>query len=87
MRYQRLRVGAWRLVDLIAWPNAPTEEWSTGYLAGIFDAEGSFSQTVLRITNTDRVIIDWITQMSERVFGFCFASSTAPIKIRNRLTS
>ena len=34
--------------QLIAWPTSATKEWSAGFLAGIFDAEGSFSQTVLR---------------------------------------
>ena len=27
--------------ELIAWPNAPTTSWLKGFLAGIFDAEGS----------------------------------------------
>jgi DNA repair photolyase len=46
--------------ELIAWPTSPTRAWSGGFLAGIFDAEGSFSQTVLRIKNTDPEIIGWI---------------------------
>ncbi|MGC1456822.1 MAG: PA0069 family radical SAM protein [Steroidobacteraceae bacterium] len=45
---------------LIAWPTAPSRDWCAGFLAGIFDAEGSFSQMVLRISNTDQAIIDWI---------------------------
>lgn len=45
---------------LIAWPSSATREWSAGFLAGIFDAEGSYSQTVLRISNTDSEIIGWI---------------------------
>ena len=32
---------------LIAWPEAPTPDWQKGFLAGIFDAEGSYSQGVL----------------------------------------
>jgi DNA repair photolyase len=44
----------------MAWPGAPSREWSAGFLAGIFDAEGSYSQTVLRISNTDPEIVDWI---------------------------
>jgi DNA repair photolyase len=47
---------------LIAWPEGPTLEWHKGYLSGIFDAEGSYSQGVLRISNTDREIIDWISR-------------------------
>jgi DNA repair photolyase len=56
---------------LIAWPPAPTREWRAGFLAGIFDAEGSFSQTVLRISNTDSRIIVWIGECL-RAFGFRF---------------
>jgi DNA repair photolyase len=42
---------------LIAWPNDPNHEWHAGFLAGIFDAEGSYSQGVMRISNTDAEII------------------------------
>ncbi|MGB6605571.1 MAG: PA0069 family radical SAM protein [Steroidobacteraceae bacterium] len=56
---------------LIAWPPAPTREWRAGFLAGIFDAEGSFSQTVLRISNTDSRIVTWICECL-RAFGFRF---------------
>jgi DNA repair photolyase len=57
---------------LIAWPPAPTREWRAGFLAGIFDAEGSFSQTALRIKNTDVSIIRWLCD-SLRALGFRFA--------------
>jgi DNA repair photolyase len=57
---------------LVAWPTNPTKEWSAGFLAGIFDAEGSFSQTILRISNTDAEIIGRISECL-RVFGFNFA--------------
>ena len=44
----------------IFWPpRSPTLGWMKGFLAGIFDAEGSFS-LVVRISNTDPEIIDWI---------------------------
>ena len=48
-------VGA--IKHFIAWPEAPTLEWQKGFLAGIFDAEGSYSQGVWRISNTDPEII------------------------------
>jgi DNA repair photolyase len=57
---------------LIAWPSCPTKGWSGGFLAGIFDAEGSFSQTILRICNTDPEIIGWICTCL-RAFHFTFA--------------
>lgn len=43
---------------VIAWPDAPEHDWSTGFLAGIFDAEGSHSRGVLRISNQDPTMID-----------------------------
>jgi DNA repair photolyase len=55
--------------DLIRWPSNPGVDWSKGFLSGIFDAEGSFSQTVLRITNCDLEVIRWIEE-SLRRFGF-----------------
>ena len=57
--------------ELIAWPTSPTRAWSGGFLAGIFDAEGSFSQTVLRISNTDPEIVSWIRRC---LFDFNFSS-------------
>jgi DNA repair photolyase len=47
-----------RIHELIAWPDAPSRSWHAGFLAGIFDAEGSYSCGVLRISNTDPEIID-----------------------------
>ena len=54
---------------LVAWPAVATREWSAGFLAGIFDAEGSYSQGILRICNTDAEIIAWIERCM-RLFGF-----------------
>ncbi len=42
--------------SIIAWPSITSPEWSKGFLAGIYDAEGSFGQ-VLRISNKDLDII------------------------------
>jgi DNA repair photolyase len=62
---------------LIAWPTAPTSSWSKGYLAGIFDAEGSLSHTVWRIPNTDPEIIGWTRASLDR-FGFEYAVEHLP---------
>ena len=43
--------------ELIDWPDQPSLEWSRGFLAGIFDAEGSCSRGVLRVTNGDEQIL------------------------------
>jgi DNA repair photolyase len=48
------------VLSLIEWPKAPSVEWHKGFLAGIFDAEGS-SGGVIRISNTDSAIIAQIT--------------------------
>jgi DNA repair photolyase len=63
------RLGVERIRDLISWPIEPKGEWRKGFLAGIFDAEGSWSQGVLRIANRDPVILD-TTLLSLRRFGF-----------------
>jgi DNA repair photolyase len=52
--------------DLIAWPRSPSSDWCKGFLAGIFDAEGSHSTGILCIANTDPVLIDWITYCLRR---------------------
>jgi DNA repair photolyase len=68
-----LRDGADRIGNLIAWPGHPSNDWCKGYLAGIFDAEGSFGGGpgggIVRIANTDPVIIDWTTYCLRRL-GF-----------------
>jgi len=54
---------------LIEWPGTCSREWSKGFLAGIFDAEGSYSDGCMRITNTDSAIIE-ATRAALRDFGF-----------------
>ena len=45
---------------LIRWPTSPSLDWQKGFLAGIFDAEGTYrAGAALRICNTDRAIIGW----------------------------
>jgi DNA repair photolyase len=58
-----------RIQDLIAWPDQPDEGWRKGFLAGIFDAEGSCSQGVFRISNADEEILEW-TRCCLDAFGF-----------------
>jgi DNA repair photolyase len=54
---------------LIEWPVAPSLGWRKGFLAGIFDAEGSYSQGVWRVSNTDPEIIGR-TVSSMKSLGF-----------------
>ena len=53
----------------IEWPVAPSSRWCRGFLAGIFDAEGSRSAFALRIANTDPDILAW-TEACARRLGF-----------------
>ena len=66
------RDGFDRVTEAIAWPRSPGEAWCKGFLAGIFDAEGCYSQGVFRIANCDAEIIDWTTWCL-RLLGFDYA--------------
>ena len=57
-----------RVGELIRWPVDPSEEWRKGFLAGIFDAEGS-GGGVIRIGNADETILRW-TDACLDAFGF-----------------
>jgi DNA repair photolyase len=74
-----VRDGAGLVADLIAWPRTPTEAWCKGFLAGIFDAEGSFGGGpgggIIRIANTDWAIIEWTTYCLRRL-GFAYVVET-----------
>ena len=63
------RVQVDRVRQLVRWPLSPSEDWRKGFLAGIFDAEGSCGSQALRISNTDRAIIAW-TKACLRDFRF-----------------
>jgi DNA repair photolyase len=54
---------------LVEWPVRPSLDWRRGFLAGMFDAEGSRSDFALRIANTDPQLLDW-TEACARHLGF-----------------
>jgi DNA repair photolyase len=54
--------------DLIRWPRAPSDDWCKGFLAGIYDAEGS-NGGVVRIADTDGEILGWTEYCLSRL-GF-----------------
>jgi DNA repair photolyase len=56
---------------LIGWPGNPSADWRRGFLAGIFDAEGSYSRGILRISSTNPEIVGW-TVSSLELLGFDF---------------
>ena len=62
---------------LIRWPEAPSLEWRKGFLAGIFDAEGSYSRGILRISNSDPDIIRWTVSCLSYLR---FATVVEPVK-------
>lgn len=63
-----------RIRDIISWPWYPSSDWSCGFLAGIFDAEGSYSGSLLRISNTDSAIVAE-TQKALCRLGFIYTLS------------
>jgi DNA repair photolyase len=60
-----------RIQESVRWPRWPSEDWSRGFLAGVFDAEGSCCEGIFRISNTDPEIIDRIARALTQ-FGFRF---------------
>jgi len=75
---------------LIDWPTAPCADWYHGFLAGIFDAEGSYSGA-WRVSNTDPEIIRWTTRALD-VLGFHYvleptrkANGLAVVRLRGGL--
>jgi DNA repair photolyase len=70
-----------RINELVAFPPEPDADWSKGFLAGIFDAEGSRSKHVLRIANSDERIIDETVRAFAR-FGFDTIVEQQPRPVR-----
>jgi DNA repair photolyase len=64
-----------RISALIAWRPSASSGWARGFLAGIFDADGSCSRGVLRICNSDLAVIEQIESCLTR---FDFRSVREP---------
>ena len=68
--YAGSRAAVASIRDLVRWPLRPTVAWRKGFLAGIFDAEGSCGGCeALRIANTDGTIVHMTRESLERL-GF-----------------
>src|SRR6266849_6821451 len=68
--------------ELIRWPELPTPSWSMGWLAGIFDAEGSYSGS-LRISNTDDEVLERTTRcLTALGFRWCLEDYGRPNGLR-----
>ncbi len=63
------------VASLIAWPAAQDKAWQAGFLAGLFDAQGSHSSGILRIPSTDPEITARLSEALRR-FGFTFRLGT-----------
>jgi DNA repair photolyase len=75
------RERAARIRELVWWPRPASLSWSRGFLAGIFDAEGSYSDGQLKISNTDDDIISRI-RSSLDAFGFSYVIRHIPYQNR-----
>jgi len=62
--------------ELVATPLSPTSAWHAGFLSGIFDAEGSCSRGILRIVNTDDVLLQTVATALDH-FGVEFVREPA----------
>jgi DNA repair photolyase len=58
-----------RIMEIVRWPVEPPDDWCKGFLAGIFDAEGSCGREALRISNCDPIVLAW-TRACLQQFGF-----------------
>ena len=63
------RVNFERISALIEYPPEPSTQWRKGFLAGLFDAEGSRSRGIFRISNSDSTLLR-IASESMTMFGF-----------------
>jgi len=76
---QAIRVGSRaafeRITGLIAWPAYASDSWHKGFLAGIFDAEGSCDGWAIRIANGDQTIVRRTCESLGR-FGFDYVVET-----------
>jgi DNA repair photolyase len=77
-----------RIHTLIAWPAAASIAWQKGFLAGIFDAEGSCARNVIRIANADpEILTRTMTALDHLEFGYVLEDTRQPNGLKNvRLT-
>ncbi len=62
--------------SVVAWPDVASDEWLRGFLSGIFDAEGSCSRGILRISDKDPRILAMI-DAALRTHSFDFVAEPA----------
>jgi DNA repair photolyase len=65
-----------RIEEVTRVPEPRSPEWYAGFLGGMFDAEGSCSRGILRITNRDEELLSLLEQAFS-VFGFGYVREPA----------
>ena len=71
--------------EVVRWPDVASQDWRRGFLAGIFDAEGSCGpRGVVRISNTDPDILGWTLGCLR---SFRFDVAVEDLKLDNGLHS
>ncbi len=63
---------------LIAWPDRDEDGWARGFVAGMFDAEGSFND-IIRIANTDLRIIEVLSDALGKLRFDYVVETTRPL--------
>ncbi|MEA2245647.1 MAG: hypothetical protein QOH46_176 [Solirubrobacteraceae bacterium] len=53
------RDSADRVREVIRWPLSPSDDWRKGFLAGVFDVEGTCSAASWRVSNAGEAIVGW----------------------------
>jgi DNA repair photolyase len=78
------RAGFEIIAEMIRWPQCPDDTWRKGFLAGIFDAEGSCAGDALRIASTDSRVIESVLEcLSALGFGCVWEIGDRPHRIRS----
>jgi DNA repair photolyase len=73
------RANVEHIQEAVRWPHLPSASWMKGFLAGIFDAEGSCSGGIWRVSNIDPEIIGW-TKAALGRFKFDYAVERPPAR-------
>jgi DNA repair photolyase len=67
--------------SVLDWPTEPSRDWRRGLLAGLFDADGSARDGILRFGAADKIVVDWIVE-SLAVLGFAAMVDFEPRGVR-----
>jgi DNA repair photolyase len=59
---------------VLDWPDAPDRAWRQGFVAGLFDADGSLVDGLPHFDAVDKVVVDWLVECLE-FLGFAAADA------------